>query len=142
KNTQKTLENPTAESLNEVFENKQFILIQEAQKCLHLQQIIEEILFNDWPINLVLACSYEPVLDEVLRDALRMQGLEIQVHPLMFHEIANEKGIVAFDKELPFHLVYGAYPEVIKNPENAENYLLELVQTAIFTQLNPAERIN
>lgn len=142
KKTQKELENPTKDSLRLLFEDKPFVLIREAQKCVHLQQLIEEILFNDWPVNLVLSCSYEPVLDEVLRDALRMQGLEIQIHPLLFQEVANDQGVVAFDKDLPHHLVYGAYPAVIKNPENAENYLLELVQTAIFTQLNPAERIN
>lgn len=142
KQTKKSLENPTEESLKSIFENHKYIVIQDAQYLIHLQTIIEEVLFKDYPINLILNCSFEPILDEVLREVLQMQGLELKLYPLLFQELANQQGIVEFDKNIAQRLIYGNYPQVVENPIDAENFLLNLLEDAIFTNLSPNERIN
>lgn len=135
-------DNPTVDSLREIIQDNTVVLLQEAQRLNHLQAILEEIVFNDWNVNLVLTCSYEPVLEEALRDALEQQGLILTLLPLTFQEIANEQGVVAFDKTITDRLIFGNYPAVLEQPDQAETLLNELVQDAIFTQLNPSERIN
>lgn len=142
KTIKKALENPTQSSLKEIFGDKQYVVIKDAQYLIHLQTIIEEILFEEYGITLILTCSYEPILDDVLREALQMQGLELTLHPYMFQEIANGQGIVEFDKTLHQRLIYGNYPQVLENPENAQEFLMELINEAIFTNLSPNERIN
>lgn len=142
KATRKSLENPSAASLKEIFNDKKYILIQDAQYLVHLQTIIEEILFNEYDINLILTCSFEPVLDDVLREALQMQGLELRLYPFLFQELANQQGIVEFDKNIAQRLVFGNYPQVIEDPENAGEFLTKLLDDAIFTNLSPNERIN
>lgn len=142
KDIRKSLENPTGTSLKAVFGDKQYIVVEDAQYLVHLQQIIEELLFNEWDINLILTCSFEPILDEILLEALQMQGLVLRLYPMLFQELAQAQGLVEFDKNIAQRLVYGNYPEVIRNPEQAETYLMGLLDEAIFTNLSPGERIN
>ena len=138
----KSLENPTGSSLREIFTDKKYIIVKDAQYLVHLQVMIEEILFNEYDINLILTCSFEPLLDDVLREALRMQGLELSLYPLSFQELANAQGVVEFDKQIDRRLVYGNYPGVVENPSEAEPFLMNLLEEAIFTNLSPNERIN
>lgn len=142
KQIRKSLEDPTENLLREIFGEKKYILVKDAQYLVHLQQIIEEILFGEYNINLILTCSFEPLLDEVLREALRMQGLELSLYPLSFQELANAQGIVEFDKQIGQRLVFGNYPGVVENPLEAQEFLTELLEEAIFTNLGPNERIN
>ena len=104
--------------------------------------VIKMVSDHNYNVKLVLLCSYEPVIDKVLRDVLKMEGLEMNIFPLLFQEMANQQGIVEFDKRIEERLVFGNYPEVVENPEGAEKYLLALIKDAVFTQLNPKERIN
>lgn len=138
----KSLENPTESTLKAIFGTHKYIVIDDAQYLLHLQTIIEEVLFQDYPINLILNCSFEPILDDVLREVLQMQGLELRLYPLLFQELAQIQGIVEFDKNITQRLIYGNYPQVIENPANASHFLIQLLEEAIFTNLSPNERIN
>lgn len=142
KAVRKSLENPSQASLTEIFGDKKYILIQDAQYLVHLQTIIEELLFGEYDLNLILTCSFEPVLDDVLREALQLQGLELKLYPLLFQELANQQGIVEFDKNLAQRLIFGNYPQAVEDPANAADFLLELLNEAIFTNLSPNERIN
>lgn len=142
KSVKKSFENPSTESLQSIFGDFKYIVIEDAQYLIHLQVIIEKILFEEYPINLILNCSFEPILDDILREVLQMQGLELRLYPLLFQELAQLQGIVEFDKNLPQRLIYGNYPQVIEDPENAAEFLIQLLEEAIFTNLSPNERIN
>lgn len=142
KKTKAVFENPTKESIQEIVQGYSFIVIKDAQYLVHLQQFIEEILFGDYPVNLLLTCSFAPVIDDVLKEALESHGLIMTLYPCMFQEIANSSGIVEFDKTIQQRLVYGNYPQAIEEPQSAEAFLLELINDVIFTHLNPSERIN
>lgn len=142
KKVQKELTFTNPKELLEKLEGRSYVLIQDAQYLNDLQQIIETILFGDENTTLILTCSFEPLLDDILKEALDMQGLILNLYPPLFQEIANQMGIVEFDKTLPQRLVYGNYPEVILEQENKEDFLLDLVEKAIFTNFSPNERIN
>lgn len=142
KKVQKELTFTNPKELLEKLEGRSYVLIQDAQYLNDLQQIIETILFGDENTTLILTCSFELLLDDILKEALDMQGLILNLYPPLFQEIANQMGIVEFDKTLPQRLVYGNYPEVILEQENKEDFLLDLVEKAIFTNFSPNERIN
>ena len=142
KPTKKEFENVDSNSLNAIFEGHRFIVIHEAQYLEKLQTIIEEVLSSDWNITLILACSYEPVMDEVLREVLQLQGLELQLMPPTFYELAQHNGLTVEEKLLEQRLIYGNYPAVVADLDNAENTLKELVEEVIFTNLGVTDRIN
>ena len=63
-----------AASLNELFATAKFTIIHEAQYIEKLQEIIEHILSGSIKRTLILCCSFEPAIDEVLREVLQVQG--------------------------------------------------------------------
>ena len=142
KPTKKEFETVDSNSLNAIFGGHRFIVIHEAQYMEKLQTIIEEVLSSDWNITLILACSYEPVMDEVLREVLQLQGLEVQLMHPTFYELAQHNGLTNEEKLLEQRLIYGNYPAVVADLDNAENTLKELVEEVIFTNLGVTDRIN
>lgn len=142
KNVKKQFETVSESSLKELFGSNRFVVIQEAQYLEQLQNIIEIVLSADFNLTLVLVCSYEPLIDDVLREVLQMQGLELTILPPSFYELAQFNGLPVEEKLLDQRLIYGNYPKVVADLENAQTTLKELVDEVIFTNLGVTDRIN
>ena len=138
----KLFEEPSAQVLNELFNATPFVIIYEAQYVLKLQDIIELVLSGEINSTLVLCCSYQPVMDEVLREVLQLQGLELNLLPPSFYELAQHFSLPEEEKNLEHRLIFGNYPEVVMNLSEAENTLVNLLQEVIFTNLGVTDRIN
>lgn len=135
-------ENISLEILIELFQGTKFVVIHEAQYLEKLQEIIEILLSGDIKSTLILCSSYEPMMDEVLREVLQLQGLEITLLPTCFYELAQKNSLPEEEKILEQRLIFGNYPEVTEDLEFAEVTLREMVQDAIFTNLGVTDRIN
>jgi predicted AAA+ superfamily ATPase len=81
-------------------------------------------------------------MDEVLREVLMQQDLEIPLLPLTFNEMARNTSLSEEEFVLEKRLIYGSYPEIVTDLEFAEPKLREIVQEAIFTNLGVTDRIN
>ena len=138
----KLFEEPSAHVLNELFNASPFVIIYEAQYVLKLQDIIELVLSGEINSTLVLCCSYQPVMDEVLREVLQLQGLELNLLPPSFYELAQHFSLPEEEKNLEQRLIFGNYPEVVMNLSEAESTLVSLLQEVIFTNLGVTDRIN
>lgn len=142
KKTKKQFEEINATTLNEKFQGQQFVIIHEAQYLEKLQDMIEILLSGEIDATLILCCSYEPLIDEVLREVLQLQGLEINILPTSFYELAQKNALPEEEKLLEKRIIYGNYPEVTEDLEHAELTLREMVQEVIFTNLGVTDRIN
>ena len=140
--TKKLFESVDEKSLKSVFGSNRFVVIHEAQYIDKLQEIIEEILSGEWNLTLILTCSYEPMIDELLREVLQMQGLEVLLMPPSFYELAQFNGLPVEESLLEQRLIYGNYPSVVSDLSKAETKLKELVDQVIFTNLGVTDRIN
>lgn len=142
KKVKKQFEAVSESSLLELFANKRFVVIEEAQYLEKLQNIIEIVLSSDFNLTLVLVCSYEPLIDDLLREILQIQGLELTLLPPAFYELAQYNGLPEEEKLLEQRLIYGNFPKVVADLENAETTLKELVDEVVFTNLGVTDRIN
>jgi uncharacterized protein len=143
KKTQDIFEKPTKESLKFLFEDKKYIIIENAQQLAFLEEIIEIILFEEFNLNLILTFTFEPKINDELREAIQLQGLEMYLYPPMFQELAKENGIVDFDKSLDERLIFGNYEAVIKLEIDEKIELLKRkIKLEIFTHFSPNDRIN
>lgn len=142
KKTRKQFSESGLNDLRELFQGHSMVVIHEAQYLEKLQDLIEYVLSDDLPITLILCCSYKPIMDEDLLEAVRLQGLEIQLFPPTFYELAQHFSLPEEEKMLERRLITGNYPEVVSNPEEAENKLIEILDEAIFTHLGAVDRIN
>ena len=66
-------------------------------------------------------------MDELLREVLQLQGLEMQLMPPSFYELAQHNGLPVEESLLEQRLIYGNYPSVVSNLEKAKTKLRELV---------------
>ena len=128
--------------LNELFGTAKFTVIHEAQYIERLQEIIEHILSGSINTTLILCCSFAPNMDEVLREVLQLQGLEMKIMPPTFHELAQHNSLPVEEKLIEKRLIYGNYPMITADLENAESNLKEMIQEVIFTNLGVNDRIN
>ena len=142
KSVKKQFEEINETVLRDIFGDHRFVVLHEAQYIDKLQLIIEELLSGNWNVTLILTCSYEPVLDEILKEVLQMQGLEVYIMPPSFYELAQHNGLPVEESLLEQRLIYGNYPSVVSDLEFAEPKLRELVEQVVFTNLGVTDRIN
>lgn len=130
------------EAFRELVGQKKFIIIREAQLLSKLQEIIELVLLEEGDLNLICICSFAPPLDDLLTEVLNQNGLILEVQAPTFKELANQMGLIPFEKSLEERLIFGNYPAVINDSDNKSSFLINL-STHLFTYpFSTQERIN
>ncbi len=119
-----------------------YLVLKNAEYLVHLQTILELALSDDDLPNIVLICSFQPAIDDILLAALVEADLYVELFPFSFYELAQYKGMGTLDQELEERLVFGSYPEIINGDENKEAILLDLVDHILVSQLGANDRVN
>lgn len=132
----------STEKLNQLFQGSTYVLIEEAQYLEKLQEIVEFVLSGEIHATLIICCSHRPLMDEVLLEVLKIQGLELNLFPPTFYELAQHHSLPLEEQMLEKRLIYGNYPEVVSSIDQAESILLEMINEVIFTNLGVNDRIN
>jgi hypothetical protein len=132
----------SAQKLNDLFGASTFVLIEEAQYLERLQDIVEIVLSGEIHATLIICCSHRPLLDDVLLEVLKIQGLELNLFPLSFYELAQYYTLPVEEQMLETRLIFGNYPQVVKSPDAAESILTDMINEVIFTNLGVNDRIN
>lgn len=130
------------EDSNTVSVNTPILILDEAQHLENLQSILESVLSGLIKSTTIISCSFAPNVDEILLEAIQIQGLEISVFAPSFYESASHFGLPQEEKLLEERLIYGNYPQVLSDLEHAELTLRELIQEVLFTRLGANDRIN
>jgi predicted AAA+ superfamily ATPase len=118
------------------------LVIQHCEHARTLQAIIEHVLDESLPCQLVLSCSFQPLIDDLLKDVIAFHNLEIVLNPLSFHEMSKHFSLPEMEKNLEKLLVYGQFPIVVAHPDQAEARLAELTEQLIASQFGVSHRVN
>lgn len=124
------------------FQSYKLVVIHEAQYLRNLQQLIELVLVDSIGSTILLNCSFEPMMDELLKEVLDAQNLHIRIYPPSFYELASHFGLPEEEKMLEQRLITGNYPDVVATPEVASDILSHLLDTILITDLGVTDRIN
>ena len=119
-----------------------FIVLYEAQYLGNLGAILEGVLMGEINPTVIIVCSFKPRIDSELLTAIQLAGLEINLYAPSFYESAQHFGLPNEEQLLEERLIFGSYPSVLADLEMAEVTLREIIQEAIFTNLQSGERIN
>jgi len=128
--------------LKEKTGDSHILILKDAEHFGQLQLLLEMVLANDFAPRIVLLSSFQAPIDELLFEALKANDLVVELTPFSFYELAQTKGMGSLEKELEDRLVFGSYPSVINNPENAEEIINELLEQILTTHLGANDRIN
>ena len=138
KRTKKSLENEPDQLEN----TSKYVVLYEAQYLKNLNQLLENVLMGKIASTVIVVCSFVPNVEPELLEAMRMEGLEINLFAPSFYESAQHFGLPEEERLLEERLIYGNYPEVLADLPMAEVTLREIIQDAVFTNLSSKERIN
>lgn len=142
KNERKIIEESDELALTSSFSDFHLVVIHEAQYLSNLQEIIELVLSDAIQASILLNCSFEPLMDDLLKEVLDTQGLYFRIYPPAFYELAAHFGLPEEEKLLEQRLIYGNYPAVVLSPDAAQEILSHLLDTILVTDLGVTDRIN
>lgn len=138
----KSNRNSIETTIHEIPSETDIILLTEAQHLEQLQSFVELALSDQLKQTIVIHCSFNPQLDETLLEVLSIEGMDIKVFAPSFYEAAQFFGLPQEEKLLEERLVFGNYPAVLNDLENAPVILQELVKGVTDTHLGINDRIN
>lgn len=118
------------------------IILREAQHLASLREIIEDVLVGKLKCTLVICCSFKPIVDDELIEALIIEGMLFNFYAPSFNESAQHFGLTQESELLEERLIYGNYPTVLSDLSHAELTLREIIQDIINTQLGAKDRVN
>lgn len=142
KKTQRLFKTFSPENFTSWIGQNNYIIFREAQLLNSLQEVIELVLFGENKLTLICICSYDPPLDDLLTEALEQNHLILSLQAPAFKEIANEFGLIKVEKNLEERLIFGNYPTVLDNAENASSLLLKMTEQIANYSFSKNERIN
>lgn len=119
-----------------------FIVIQQAQYLPNLQEILEMVLTGEVRSTVVVVCSYTPPMDPALLEALKLEGMLFTLYAPSFNESAKHFGLSQETELLEERLIFGNYPAVLSNLNNAPETLNQMINEAVHTQLGVNDRVN
>ena len=129
-----------ANDLNAIAEGT--LVFNDAQHIPNLQGILEATLEGQIQKNLVLLCSFRPVLDDILLEVLETNGMLFSFFAPSFYEAAQHFGIAEESRLLEERLIFGNYPSVLHDLEGAQEELQILIQDVIVSHFGPKDRVN
>jgi predicted AAA+ superfamily ATPase len=118
------------------------LIIRQAQFLSNLQEVLELTLTDQIPATVIVTCSYPPIMDPQLREALEMEGMLFSLYAPSFSEAAQHFGLTHEIELLEQRLIFGNYPKVLSDLENAATHLSEMIDAIIYTQLGAKDRVN
>jgi uncharacterized protein len=119
-----------------------YLILNDAHLSDSLQEFLELALEGKIEQSIILLCSFRPLIDELLIEALDAQGLLFSIFPTSFYEAAQHFGLTEESKLLEERLIFGNYAEVLSDLEYAELTLRDLVQDVVITHFGPGDRVN
>lgn len=118
------------------------LLLDEAQFLPNLDEVLEAVMSGQIQSTVIVSYSFAPKIDELLIEAIKCQGMHFKINAPTFHEAAQHFGLPEEERLLEERMIYGNYPSVIDQLDQAETNLNELIEETIITRMNSGGRIN
>ncbi len=112
-----------------------YIVIDEAQKVNNIGLTLKLIVDNIPDVQVIATGSSAFELRNRLNEPLTGRKLEYQMYPISTNEIYQSSGYVDVKRLLETRLIYGSYPEVLSNLDNAQSLLLSLSDSYLYKDI-------
>ncbi len=113
----------------------ELVIIDEAQQINEIGKKIK-LIYDNYPHIQVIATG-SSALDLMDKTAEPLTGRkrEFQLFPVSFQELTDTFGTLEAKRLLHTRLVFGSYPEIINNPGNEKEALLEISKSYLYKDL-------
>lgn len=129
------LKDANIERLKQLVGQHKVLVIDEAQKIENIGSILK--LFADYckDIQVIASGSSAFELRNSLNEPLTGRKFEFNLFPVSFTEMVLHTNLLQEIRQLPQRLVYGYYPEIVINPQDAERLLKFLSDSYLYKDI-------
>ena len=136
-----SLENTTSTKLSLLFGENKIVFIDEAQRINGIGitlKLITDVLKD---VQVIATGSFAFDLANETQEPLTERKYEFQLLPISFQEMVKHHGILEEKRLLEQRMIYGYYPEIVVNPNDAEENLKLLANSYLYKDLLNLEQI-
>jgi predicted AAA+ superfamily ATPase len=128
----KQLTEPGINELRRLLGEYELVLIDEAQRVLNIGLTLKLITDQLPEKQLIVTGSSSLELSNFVNEPLTGRKFEYQLFPVSIKEIVGHFGFIETNRNLEQYLVYGTYPDILKNPGNENEILNNLVSSYLY----------
>ena len=119
----------------------QMVVIDEAQRVPGIGLTMKLIIDNYPKVQLLVTGSSAFELQDKLNESLTGRKFEYHLYPLSTAELYGEGGLLYVKQLLDARLIYGSYPDVIKNGSDAKEILMNIAGSYLYKDILAMDNI-
>lgn len=125
----------SVESLNGVIGKNKWVIIDEIQRIQNAGLLLKLLVDNFKDVQFLATGSSALDIAEQIFEPLTGRHFLFHLHPLMVVEMYRNHSPFEIEQKVPFHLVYGSYPDVYNYPTDAEVLLKNLANQYLYKDI-------
>lgn len=139
--TRLLLTNLNLEQIAQLVANKRIVLIDEAQRVSGIGLTLKMITDHFPTVQLLVTGSSSLFLQGQLNEPLTGRKFEYRLYPISTQELYDNGGLLRVNRTLESRLVFGSYPDVVRNVGNQKELLMNLSGSYLYQDLLSVEGI-
>lgn len=129
------LNSPTSTLLRNLVGNNQLIIIDEAQRIADIEITLKLLIDSIPDVKLIITGSSSLNLRSTMSEPLTGRKFELTLYPISFAELSQESSLIDQNRLLIQRVIYGMYPDIINNPGDEPDRLLELASSYLYKDI-------
>lgn len=129
------LEDVTSDQLKAIIGKSTLVMIDEAQKVENIGQTLKLIVDSLTNIQVIATGSSAFELRNKTNEPLTGRKFEFNLFPFSIAELVGHHGRIVENRMLERRLIFGLYPEVVNNPGNEQENLIELINSYLYKDI-------
>jgi uncharacterized protein len=129
------LSDRTSTELASLIADNEIIFIDEAQRVKNIGMTLKILKDNFKYLKIAATGSSSLELSDKINEPLTGRKYEYTLFPFSYSELYNKNGMLETKRKLEQYLIYGMYPDVINNPDNSKEILLNLTGSYLYKDI-------
>ncbi len=125
-NVRERLTNPTLNDIKNIIGDYKVVIIDEIQRIENVGLLLKLMVDNFKDVQFIATGSSALEISDTIFEPMTGRQFLFHLYPFSLAEMYPKKSPFEIEQELPFHLVYGNYPEICTTRTLAETLLKNL----------------
>jgi len=130
--TREKLAQQDLKSLKHIVGNYKVLVIDEVQRIANAGLLLKLLVDNFKDLKVIATGSSSLDISESVFEPLTGRHINFHLYPFSMAELYAGKSPFEIEQQIPFHLVYGCYPDICNNQEIAETLLKNLTNQYLY----------
>ena len=122
----------SVENFKGIIGKNTWVVIDEIQRIPNAGLMLKLLIDNFKDVQFLATGSSALDIAETIFEPLTGRHLLFHLHSLMLAEMYNNLSAFEIEQKIPFHLIYGCYPDVYNNPSDAATLLKNLANQYLY----------